>query len=40
MITDYFPFQRYLLGILIVAQYVTKLTSIHEDAGLVPGLPQ
>ena len=28
------------LGIPIVAQQVKNLTSIHEDAGLIPGLIQ
>ena len=27
-------------GVLIVAQRVTNLTCIHEDAGLIPGLDQ
>ena len=28
------------LGVPIVAQQVTNLTSIHEDMGLIPGLAQ
>ena len=28
------------LGVPVVAQQVTKLTSIHEDEGLIPGLTQ
>ena len=29
-----------LCGLAIVAQWLTNMTSIHEDAGLVPGLIQ
>ena len=30
----------YLVGVRVVAQGVNNPTSIHEDAGLVPGLAQ
>ena len=29
-----------MLGVPIVAQWVTNLTSIHEDSGLIPHLAQ
>ena len=29
-----------LLGVSTVAQWVTNLTSMHEDVGLIPGLHQ
>ena len=28
------------MGVLVVAQLVKNLTSIHEDVGLIPGLVQ
>ena len=32
--------QTILVGVLIVAQQVKNPTSIHEDAGAIPGLAQ
>ena len=29
-----------ILGVPVVAQWLTNLTSIHEVVGLIPGLPQ
>ena len=29
-----------LLGVPIVAQWLTNTTGIHEDVGLIPGLAQ
>ena len=31
---------KVLKGVPVVAQWVTNPTSIHEDAGLIPGLTQ
>ena len=39
--TRHYPLiEKNELGVLIVAQSVEKPTSIHEDAGSIPGLPQ
>ena len=32
--------KNYTLGVSVVAQQLTNLTSIHEDAGSIPGLAQ
>ena len=34
------PSKTHSLGIPIVAPWVKNLTSIHEDAGSIPGLAQ
>ena len=34
------PIRNALLGVPVVAQWLSNPISIHEDAGLIPGLPQ
>ena len=32
--------KKWQTGVLVLAQWLTNLTGIHEDSGLVPGLVQ
>ena len=34
------PFKNSQWGVPVVAQWLTNLTNIHEDAGSIPGLAQ
>ena len=33
-------YKNIFVGVAIMAQWLTNLTSIHEDASLIPGLAQ
>ena len=37
---DFAANNKWMSGVLAVAQWVTNPTSINEDAGLIPGLDQ